>query len=154
VLTHGQAAWFAATYGAPETKGGGSNVPTWTHDGKILFAHRLPGAKVAWEYQADRPDTDHFNRDYKPELSRGGAVIGCMDPETAKITALTHSQPAVWDFRVSESPDARNIVFCRCATGQPPALWLMDANGDRPRMLTQGLDNKGADHPRWQPRAL
>ena len=50
-----------------ETRGGGSNLPAWTHDGKILFPRRKPDSKVAWEYQPQRPDLDHFNRDYKPE---------------------------------------------------------------------------------------
>ena len=71
VLTTGQAMWFAATYGNRDTRGGGSNLPAWTHDGKILFPRRHPDSKVAWEYQPQRPDVDHFNRDYKPEQARG-----------------------------------------------------------------------------------
>ncbi len=71
VLTEGQAMWFGASYGNPRNRGGGSNLPAWTLDGQILFPRRLPGSKVAWEFQSQRPDTDHFNRDYKPELARG-----------------------------------------------------------------------------------
>ena len=48
VLTTGQSMWFAATYGDPKTRGGGSNVPSWTRDGNILFPQRTQGAKVAW----------------------------------------------------------------------------------------------------------
>ena len=54
VLTSGQAMWFAATYGDPKTRGGGSNVPAWTRDGSILFPRRIPGSKVPWEYQPQR----------------------------------------------------------------------------------------------------
>jgi Tol biopolymer transport system component len=151
VLTQGGAAWFAASYGPRDRKGGGSNVPVWSHDGKILFSRRLPDAKVAWEYQANRPDTDHFNRDFKPETARGGAEVGLMDPETGTVTSLTQSAPPVWDFRVNESPDARRIAFCRCATGESPALWVMNADGGGQRLLTRGLEDAGADHPRWQP---
>jgi len=50
LLTSGQAMWFAATYGDPRTRGGGSNVPAWTRNGRILFPRRLLESKVAWEY--------------------------------------------------------------------------------------------------------
>ena len=40
VLTTGQSMWFAATYGDPKTRGGGSNLPAWTRDGAILFPRR------------------------------------------------------------------------------------------------------------------
>ena len=42
VLTSGQSMWFAATYGGPTTRGGGSNVPAWTRDGSILFPRASP----------------------------------------------------------------------------------------------------------------
>jgi TolB protein len=151
VLTRGQAMWFGATYGGPKTRGGGSNVPAWTHDGRILYPRRLPGSKVAWEFQPQRPDVDHFNRDYKPELARGGTEICLLDPRDGSAKALTHSEPPVWDFRASQSPDGRCIVFCRAETGGVPAIWVMDSDGRNPRMLTKGLDNAGADHPRWLP---
>ncbi len=153
VLTSGQAMWFAATYGSPETRGGGSNVPRWTHDGRILFPRRMPDAKVAWEYQPDRPDTDHFNRDYKPELARGGTEICRLDPVSGTVDMLTHSDPPVWDFRANESPDGRQIVFCRAAVGEAPAIWIMDSDGGSPTMVTRGVEDKGADHPRWLPPA-
>jgi Tol biopolymer transport system component len=149
VLTSGGAMWFAATYGDPKTRGGGSNVPAWTHDGQILFPRKRPGSKVAWEYQPQRPDLDHFNRDYKPELARGGTEICRLDPRDGRITALTQSDPPVWDFRASESPDGNHIVFCRAKVGEAPAIWVMDADGKNPRRITQGINNLGADHPRW-----
>lgn len=152
-LTNGQAMWFAATYGTPQTRGGGSNVPAWTRDGAILFPRRLPDSKVPWEYQAQRPDIDHFNRDFKPELARGGTEICRLDPHNGRITVLTHSDPPVWDFRASESPDGKQIAFCRASTGRPPAIWVMDADGKNPRQITQGLDDRGADHPRWLPHS-
>ena len=152
VLTEGQAMWFAATYGNLETRGGGSNVPSWTHDGAILFPRRTPGAKVPWEYQPMRQDVDHFNRDFKPESARGGSEIFRLDPVTGKVTVLTHSDPPVWDFRASESPDGKQIVFCRATTGGAPAVWVMDSDGQNQRLLTRGIDDRGADHPRWLPR--
>ena len=149
VLTSGNSMWFAATYGDPKTRGGGSNVPAWTRDGSILFPRRLPNSRVAWEFQPNRPDVDHFNRDFKPELARGGTEICLLDPRTGKSTALTQNEPPVWDFRSSESPDGKYIAFCRAKTGEPPAIWTMESNGKNPRLITRGIDNLGADHPRW-----
>ncbi|MFB3788710.1 MAG: TolB family protein [bacterium] len=151
LLTDGQALWFAATYGPPGNRGGGSNTPSWTRGGVVLASCRLTGAKVAWEFQAQRPDVDHFNRDYKPELARGGTEIRRIDPRDGSIVRITHSEPPVWDFRQSESPDGRLIVFCRAKTGESPAIWVADSDGRNPRLLTRGLDDKGADHPRWAP---
>jgi TolB protein len=149
VLTSGQAMWFAATYGNPETRGGGSNLPAWTRDGKILFPRRKTDSKVAWEYQADRPDVDHFNRNFKPEAARGGTEIWRLDPRDGSAEALTHNEPGVWDFRAVESHDGKWIAFCRAATGEPPALWVMEADGTGPRELTRGWQDGGVDHPRW-----
>lgn len=153
VLTRDQAMWFAATYGSPENRGGGSNQPVWTRDGKILFPRRLPGSKVPWEFQAQRPDVDHFNRDYKPELARGGTEICRLVPGDGSITPLHRNDPPVWDFRASESPDGKQIVFCRAATGQAPAIWVMNADGSQQRELTRGFEDRGADHPRWVPES-
>jgi Tol biopolymer transport system component len=151
VLTQGQAQWFAATYGNPAQRGSGSNMSGWTKDGQILFSRRTPGARVAWEYQANRPDTDHFNRDWKPDLARGGTEICRLNPKNGSVRRLTHSEPAVWDFRASESPDGKRVVFCRCAAGDTPAIWVMDALGGREQMLTRGLNRSGADQLRWLP---
>jgi Tol biopolymer transport system component len=149
VLTTDQSMWFAATYGDLETKGGGSNVPAWTRDGHILYPRRLLGSRVAWRYRADRPDVDHFNRDFEPESARGGTQICKLDPRDASSEVLTTHESPAWDFRASESPDGSLIAFCRAPTGGAPGLWVAAADGTNPRLLTRGLDGKGADHPRW-----
>jgi TolB protein len=151
-LTKDQALWFAASYGTVENHGNGSNTPNWTHDGAVLCSQRLPGSKTPWEFQAQRPDTDHFNRDFKPELAKGGTRICKIDPRDGKVTPLTQAEPPVWDFRQSESPDGGLIVFCRAETGGVPAIWVMNADGSNPCMLTKGLDDRGVDHPRWVPQ--
>lgn len=152
VLTTGQAQWFGATYGGAKTRGGGSNMPSWTLDGQILFSRKLPGSKVPWEYQAGRPDTDHFNRDFKPDLARGGTEICRLDPRDGSATPLAKNNPSCWDLRASESPDGKRILFCRAQTGQPAAVWVMNSDGSNQRLLTRGVDDLGADHPRWLPK--
>ncbi len=153
LLTRNQSLWFGATYGYPGNRSGGSNVPVWTRDGQILCSHRLPGSRVAWEYQTNRPDVDHFNRDYKPHLARGGTEICRIDPRDGSVTKITQSDPPTWDFRQSESSDGKLIVFCRANTGQSPAIWVAGADGQNPRLLTKGLNDQGADHPRWVPQS-
>ncbi|MEP7259303.1 MAG: hypothetical protein ABI687_12965 [Flavitalea sp.] len=150
-LTSGQAMWFAATYGNATTRGGGSNLPAWTRNGQVIFPQRLPGSKVPLEYQAERKDTDHFNRDFKPELSRGGVEIVQMNINSGHIQPLTPSGDGVWDFRASQSPDGKYVVFCRAETGGTPAIWIMDADGKNKRELTKGYKDLGADHPKWLP---
>jgi len=149
VLTNGQSHWFGATYGPRDNRSGGSNMPAWTRAGHVLFSRKLPGSKVPWEFQPQRPDMDHFNRDFKPELARGGTEICRLDPRDGSVTRLTQTDPPVWDFRASESPDGKHIVFCRAETGGVPAICMMDSDGACPRLLTRGIENKGADHPRW-----
>ncbi len=149
MLTEGQSLWFAATYGAPGNRGGGSNTPTWTRDGMVLFCRRLPDSKVPWEYQPHRPDTDHFNREYKPALARGGTEICRMNPQDKSVARLTRSEPPVWDFRGHESPNGKRVLFCRAETGGAPGIWIVNSDGTNERLLTRGIDERGADHPRW-----
>jgi Tol biopolymer transport system component len=149
VLTTGQSMWFAATYGSPATKGGGSNLPAWTKDGSILFPRRLPGAAVPWQYQTVRADTDHFNREFLPDLARGGTEICRLDPRSGSVTKLTAGDPPVWDFRASQSSDGKQVVFCRAATGGAPSIWVMDSDGRNRKQISRGLNDAGADHPRW-----
>lgn len=151
-LTGDQALWFAATYGPPEAKGGGSNLPVWASDGKLLYSRRMPSAKVPWEYQPNRPDTDHFNRDFKPQLALGGTFIEEFDPQTGNFTALTSPTVGTWDFRVSVSPDGQQIAFCRAATGKVPTLWVMSRDGSNAREVASA-GQAAIDHPRWVPDA-
>lgn len=151
VLTQGQSHWFGATYGAASNHGGGSNMPQWTKSGEILFSRKLPESRVPWEYQAQRPDTDHFNREFKPEQAKGGTEICRIHPNTGKITPLVTSEPPAWNLRASESPDGKWLLFCRAETGGNISLWLSDGKGKNQRKLTDGIEGKGADHPRWLP---
>lgn len=150
-LTENQPAWFAASYGAPENKGGGSNVPNWTQDGTILYPRRVAETVLPWQYNPSRPDTDHFNRDYRPESARGGTQICRLDPVSRAEEVLAPTAPVAWDFRVTPSPDSARIAFCRCETGGLPALWITDRDGNNPHLLTKGIDGSGAEHPRWFP---
>ncbi|MBI4559016.1 MAG: PD40 domain-containing protein [Candidatus Hydrogenedentes bacterium] len=150
VVTQGQRHWFGTAYGGPDTRGSGSNIPQWCPHGlACTYTRALPDSQTAWQYAAGRPDTDHFNREYRPELARGGTEICLLDPLTGATTVLTHSGPPVWDFRTVWSPDGQRIAFCRAPVGGAAELWAMDADGRNPRFLTRGFNEKGADHPRW-----
>ena len=151
LLTAGQTLWFAATYGPRQRHGSGSNMPVWTRDGAILASCRSPAARTAWQFQPQRPDLDHFNRNFTPELARGGAQICRIDIGNGTRQALTGGQESVWDFRQSASPDGALLLFCRAPTGDSPSIFIADAHGQKARLLTKGWDDLGADHPRWIP---
>jgi TolB protein len=152
VLTTGQSQWFGTAYGNPKHFGGGSNTPQWCPDGRIIYIRKLPGSQPAWQFNAHRPDTDHFNNDYKPEEARGGAEICLLNPKDGSVARLTHSDPPQWDFRATCSPDGERILFCRARTGEVPTIWVMDADGKNQRLLVRSLDDDGVDHPRWLPK--
>ncbi len=150
VITTGQLHWFGTSFGAPESRGSGSNMPTWSPDGStVTLTRSKKGSRTAWPYQADRPDEDHVNRDYEPEIATGGTQVCLLDPFSGEITELTPLQDRVWDFRVAWSPDGAALAFCRSPVGQPAGLWTMEADGRNPRPLTTGFEGRGADHPVW-----
>jgi len=149
-LTTGMRQWFATSYGDPKTRGGGSNMPRISPDGRwITYTRALPGSRTAWPFQPQRPDTDHFNRDYQPENARGGTEICLIDTKSGAIRQITDDDPPVWNFRTAWSPDGRSIAFCRAAVGEAPALWVMDKTGGKRRLITKGWNDEGADHPLW-----
>jgi Tol biopolymer transport system component len=68
-------------------------MPMWSPDGKwITYTHCAPSAQTAWVHQADQPDTDHFNRAYRPDLARGGTGICLISPESGKVITVTHDE--------------------------------------------------------------
>ena len=150
VVTTGMRHWFATSYGSPETRGSGSNMPRWSPAAAIATYTRMsPGARTAWQFRPDRPDTDHFNRDYAPDEARGGTQICLIDPLTGHLEPITSPGEHTWDFRTVWSPDGEQIAFCRAEIGQPSGLWVMNADGSGQRLLTHGYDGMGADHPAW-----
>ena len=149
-VTTGQRQWFATSHGSPDSRGSGSNIAQWTPDGKrVTYTRAEPGSRTAWPYQAQRPDTDHFNRDYFPEEARGGTTICLLDPFSGEETEFIPYEPLVWNFRSAWSTDGSMFAFCRAEVGSPSAIWLVDADGGNARMLTDGYEHLGADHPVW-----
>ena len=150
VVTEGERHWFGTSYGSPETRGGGSNITQWSPDGSFLsYTRALPNSQTAWQYQPQRPDTDHFNRDYLPEEARGGTEICLLNPFAGEIKQLTKNEPPLWEFRTQWSPDGSRIVFSRVGTGCPCEVWVMDADGGNQCFLTRGYNDMGADFGRW-----
>ncbi|MCL5995659.1 MAG: serine/threonine protein kinase [Chloroflexi bacterium] len=150
ILTQGQCQWFGTSYGTPETRGGGSELPQWSPDGQtVTHTRATPGAQTPWVFQPQRPDSDHFNRDYLPEQARGGTQICLINPFNGQVVELTAAQPGVWDFRARWSPDGSHIAFSRARVGEPCELWIMAADGSRQCLLARGVDDLGADHARW-----
>ncbi len=139
VLTEGQSQWFAAAWGDPALHGSGSNVAAWTPAGKILYTRKLPGAHPAYRWSTSRPDKDHFNRDFRPDLARGGTEICLLDPGSKRVERLTQNTPPKWDWYAAAAPDGKHIAFSRAANGGYPSVWLMDARGRGQRKIADGF---------------
>lgn len=150
VVTQGQRQWFGTSFGAPQTRGGGSEMVNWSPDGQtVTYTRATPAARTAWQFQPQRPDTDHFNRDYLPDQARGGTQVCLLNPFTQQVQALTPYEPLVWNFRARWSPNGDSLSFSRARVGQPSEVWAMDADSGHARLLTRGFDDMGADHARW-----
>jgi len=150
VVTEGQSQWFAAAYGDPASRSGGSNIARWRPGGTVCTYTRLqPGSRTAWRFNPKPDYDDHFNRDYHPEDARGGAQICLLDPLSGAIAELTPNVGRQWDFRTAWSSDGTKLAFCRARIGEPPELWVMEADGSGARFLSRGKVRRGADHPSW-----
>jgi TolB protein len=150
MLTSGRTHWFATSYGSPETRGGGSNMPRWSPDGRfVTFTRLLPGSRTAWNYRAGLPDRDHFNRDYMPEEARGGTEICTIDPKTMEVAALTLDDPPIWNWRTEWSPDSKQMLISRASVGNPSEVWLMDVRDGSMQFITRGYRSMGADFARF-----
>jgi Tol biopolymer transport system component len=155
VLTTGQSHWFAAAYGTPQQHSSGSNRPVWSPDcSKIACALLLPDSRTAWPWAKDRPDTDHFNRDYHPEQANGGTRICVIDVGTGKITTILQDPTPTWNLRLAWSPDGKQIAFVRADVGCLGELWIIDADGGNKRFLTHGYRGTGVDFPTWEKFAV
>ena len=148
-MTEGQSQWFAAAWGDPENHGSGSNVADWMPDGRILYTRKLPGSLPAFQWSDDRPDTDHFNRNFKPDEARGGTELCLLEPEGGSVTQLTRNDPPQWDWGARPSPDGEEILFVRAATGGYPAIWVMARDGSKQRLLTRGYQDRGGFVSKW-----
>ena len=150
VITAGQRQWFGTSYGTPQTRGGGSDVPQWSPQGyNLAWTRGVAGSRTAWPFQPQRPDTDHFNRDYVPEEARGGTQVVLMNPFTGKQTELTPFEENVWSFRPRWSADGTQLAFTRARIGEASEIWVMNADGSNAHLVARGYDDLGADHARW-----
>jgi Tol biopolymer transport system component len=156
-LTDDRSHWLSPVFGDPTTKGGGSELSHWWPDGSAVTWVRLKaGSQTPWPMMESVEVDDHWNRDYRPDQARGGTDLCLLDPSTGDTRgvsggarAITDNAPGVWDFRFTPSPQGDRLLFCRSRTGSCSELWTAQADGSSARMLTDGVEGAGVDHPRW-----
>jgi Tol biopolymer transport system component len=148
VVTTGQNHWFGTTFGTREKRSGGSNIPSWTPDGKkVTYTRAVPGSHPDCEYHPELPD--HCECVFSPEQARGGSQICLLDPFNGQVEEITAFEEHRWDFRAAVSPDGESLVFTRARLGQPGELWAINLDGSGEHLLSRGIDGAGADHGRW-----
>ncbi len=149
-LTQGRSHWLSPVFGDPSTKGGGSELSHWWPDGSAVSWVRLkPDSQTPWPLMDHIEIDDHWNRDYRPDLARGGTDLCLLDPITGDANSVTDNEEGVWDFRFTPSPTGDRLLFCRSHTGGCSQLWIVQSDGTGARMLSDGIDGSGVDHPRW-----
>jgi TolB protein len=143
VVTERQSHWFGTSYGSADNRGGGSNTTQWSPDGKtLLYTRLLPNSHPDCWFDPGRPD--HEELVYQPNLARGGAHLCLLNPFSAEITALTPPEAGVWEHHPSYTQDGAAVVYGRAAVGQDSELWIVAADGQNPRLLTRGVEGRGA----------
>ena len=142
---------FATGFGRPPHYGNGSNMVQWSPVADAITHSRIiPGTIPPWVWADDRPDMDHFNRDYRPEQSCGGAQLCLLHP-SGEIREITPAVERRWDFRAAWSRAGDQLAFIRSDVGGPGQLWVINADGSEARFLTIGEDDLGVDHPHFMP---
>jgi TolB protein len=144
-LTPPASAWFGASYGPATNPGGGSNIPGWYDASRVLFPMRIEGSRTPWQYAPNRPDKDHFNRDFRPKEARGGVHLALVDVRSRHIEALTKPEEGRWDFRPVVS--GGEVAYVSARTGGSPQLRVVDRAGRIREFRSAG--SGGAEHPMW-----
>lgn len=148
VVSPGLPHWFGTTHGSARNRMGGSNMTEWSPDGATITYTRVaadshPDAR----FHPERPD--HEENMYSPESARGGAQLCLLDPLRGTVKELTPYEVNRWDFRSAWHPSGDRLLYSHAVVAKDTEIWVVNADGSRPRMLTRGFEESGADHARW-----
>ena len=141
--------------------------PSWSPDGqKISFVSSRSGKPHIYVMNADGSATRRLsfrgNYNQEPDWSPrpGGKIAFCarderlrydiflLDPSNGEIERLTQDQGD--NESPSFSPDGHHIVFTSTRQTGRKRLWIMDADGRNPRMISSG--SGVYETPSWGPR--
>jgi TolB protein len=138
-----QSHWFGTSYGSAGNRGGGSNTTQWSPDGgHLLYTRLMTGSHADCFYDSSRPD--HEELVYRPELARGGAYLCLLNPFTGHVTGLTTPEEGKWEHHAAYTQDGAFIAYGKAQVGCDNELWIMEIDGRNQRLLTRGLNGRGA----------
>jgi Tol biopolymer transport system component len=143
VVSPGLPHWFGTTHGSAQNRMGGSNMTEWSPDGAtITYTRVAAGSHPDARFHPERPD--HEENLYSPESARGGAQLCLLDPFRGTVKELTPYEENRWDFRSAWHPSGDRIVHSHAVVTKDTEIWVVNADGSRPRMLTRGFEESGA----------
>jgi hypothetical protein len=143
LVTTGQSHWFGTSYGSQNNRGGGSNTTQWSPDGqRLLYTRLMPGSHADCLYDPSRPD--HEELVYQPNLAKGGSQLCTINPFTGDVVELTKKEEGKWEHHASYTQDGSHIVYGKAYVSKDSELWIMQQDGRSQRLLTKGIDNRGA----------
>ena len=141
--------------------------PSWSPDGQqITFVSSRSGNPHIYVMNADGTGTRRIsfrgNYNQEPDWSPrpGGKIAFCarderlkydiflLDPATGDVERLTQDQGD--NESPSFSPDGHHIVFTSTRKSGKKRLWMMDADGRNPRLISAGSGIY--ETPSWGPR--
>ena len=80
-------------------------------------------------------------------IEAGSPIMGGTEARALAAIAADGLRARVVAWCRADRDDVR--AACRAGVGENPAIWLMDRDGGRARLLTRGIGDQGADFPRW-----
>ena len=135
--------WFAATYGDPKTRGGGSNVPAWTRDG----VDPLPAPPAGLQGPLGIPAAAPRRRPLQPRLQARTRPRRHRDLPARPARRAGHApdaeRPAGLGFPRQRVPGRQVRGLLPGEDGGAPAIWVMDADGQTPGSSPEGSTTRG-----------
>ncbi len=146
-LTNGYPQYFSTSFGLEGHRMGGSTIPVWTNDSKILYSPMLPDSHPDCHF--DSTQLSHEELIYDPSMGKGGCGFSILDPLTGDEEVIIPAVESEWNFRPHLSRDGEWLLYTHSEFGKAGEVRLMNMKDRTWRTITNGTNGLGADHARF-----